>query len=45
MVVPLARTGPAPYGLWAMYQWFGRAPRGRNKTSFWLRRQDEYDSQ
>ncbi len=32
-------------GLWGMYQWFDRAPRGRNETSFWLRRHDEYDSQ
>jgi predicted dithiol-disulfide oxidoreductase (DUF899 family) len=29
-------------GLWGMYQWLDRAPRGRNETSFWLRRHDEY---
>ncbi len=32
-------------GLWSMYQWFDRAPLGRNETSFWLRRHDEYDAQ
>jgi predicted dithiol-disulfide oxidoreductase (DUF899 family) len=40
-------------GLWGMYQWLDRAPRGRNETmvrgfgdlrgSFWYRRHDEYD--
>jgi predicted dithiol-disulfide oxidoreductase (DUF899 family) len=31
-------------GLWGMYQWLDRAPRGRNETGgFWLRRHDEYD--
>jgi predicted dithiol-disulfide oxidoreductase (DUF899 family) len=29
-------------GLWAMYQWLDRAPRGRNETDFWWRRHDEY---
>jgi predicted dithiol-disulfide oxidoreductase (DUF899 family) len=29
-------------GLWGMYQWLDRAPRGRNETGFWLRRHDEY---
>jgi predicted dithiol-disulfide oxidoreductase (DUF899 family) len=29
-------------GLWNMYQWLDRAPRGRNETSFWIRRHDEY---
>jgi predicted dithiol-disulfide oxidoreductase (DUF899 family) len=29
-------------GLWGMYQWLDRAPRGRNETSFWFRRHDEY---
>ncbi len=29
-------------GLWGMYQWLDRAPRGRNETDFWLRRRDEY---
>jgi predicted dithiol-disulfide oxidoreductase (DUF899 family) len=28
--------------LWSMYQWLDRAPKGRNDTSFWLRRHDEY---
>jgi predicted dithiol-disulfide oxidoreductase (DUF899 family) len=28
--------------LWGMYQWLDRAPLGRNETSFWLRRHDEY---
>ena len=30
-------------GLWGMYQWLDRAPRGRNETGYWLRRHDEYD--
>jgi len=29
-------------GLWGMYQWLDRAPKGRNETGFWLRRHDEY---
>ncbi|TWC36939.1 putative dithiol-disulfide oxidoreductase (DUF899 family) [Pseudomonas sp. SJZ079] len=29
-------------GLWAMYQWLDRAPRGRNETGVWWRRHDEY---
>jgi predicted dithiol-disulfide oxidoreductase (DUF899 family) len=29
-------------GLWGMYQWLDRAPKGRNETSFWIRRRDEY---
>ncbi|MPZ63098.1 MAG: DUF899 domain-containing protein [Propionibacteriales bacterium] len=42
-------------GLWGMYQWLDRAPRGRNEGLFegagdlragvWYRRHDEYDSQ
>jgi predicted dithiol-disulfide oxidoreductase (DUF899 family) len=42
-------------GLWGMYQWLDRAPRGRNEQMFrgmgdlrgsdWLRRHDEYDSE
>jgi predicted dithiol-disulfide oxidoreductase (DUF899 family) len=42
-------------GLWGMYQWLDRAPRGRNESLFvgtgdlragvWYRRHDEYDSQ
>jgi predicted dithiol-disulfide oxidoreductase (DUF899 family) len=40
-------------GLWGMYQWLDRAPRGRNESllvgsgdltaSLWYRRHDEYD--
>ncbi|PWB65771.1 MAG: DUF899 domain-containing protein [Deltaproteobacteria bacterium] len=29
-------------GLWSMYQWLDRAPRGRNETGIWVRRHDEY---
>ena len=29
-------------GLWGMYQWLDRAPRGRNETGVWVRRHDEY---
>ena len=29
-------------GLWGMYQWLDRAPKGRNDTDSWLRRHDEY---
>jgi predicted dithiol-disulfide oxidoreductase (DUF899 family) len=42
-------------GLWGMYQWLDRAPRGRNEEMFrglgdlrgsdWYRRHDEYDSE
>jgi predicted dithiol-disulfide oxidoreductase (DUF899 family) len=32
-------------GLWGLYQWLDRAPRGRNETGFWIRRRDEYDRQ
>ncbi len=31
-------------GLWGMYQWLDRAPKGRNETSLWFRRRDEYGS-
>jgi predicted dithiol-disulfide oxidoreductase (DUF899 family) len=32
-------------GLWGMYQWLDRAPRGRNETTgVWWRRHDEYDN-
>jgi len=31
-------------GLWGMYQWLDRAPRGRNETGPWWRRHDEYVS-
>jgi predicted dithiol-disulfide oxidoreductase (DUF899 family) len=30
-------------GLWGMYQWLDRAPKGRNETGGWWRRHDEYD--
>jgi predicted dithiol-disulfide oxidoreductase (DUF899 family) len=30
-------------GLWGMYQWLDRAPKGRNETNIWFRRHDEYD--
>ena len=29
-------------GLWGMYQWLDRAPKGRNETGVWFRRRDEY---
>ena len=29
-------------GLWGMYQWLDRAPKGRNETGPWYRRRDEY---
>jgi len=29
-------------GLWGMYQWLDRAPKGRNETAGWWRRRDEY---
>jgi len=30
-------------GVWGMYQWLDRAPKGRNETGPWFRRHDEYD--
>jgi len=30
-------------GLWGLYQWLDRAPRGRNETGVWMRRYDEYN--
>jgi predicted dithiol-disulfide oxidoreductase (DUF899 family) len=30
-------------GLWGMYQWLDRAPKGRNEAGMWFRRRDEYD--
>jgi predicted dithiol-disulfide oxidoreductase (DUF899 family) len=30
-------------GLWGMYQWLDRAPKGRNEVDLWFRRHDEYD--
>jgi predicted dithiol-disulfide oxidoreductase (DUF899 family) len=37
-------------GLWGMYQWLDRAPKGRNETpasqtGVWFRRHDEYESE
>ena len=32
-------------GLWGMYQWLDRAPRGRNEKGIWWRRHDEYAKQ
>jgi predicted dithiol-disulfide oxidoreductase (DUF899 family) len=29
-------------GLWGMYQWLDRAPKGRNESGMWWRRHDEY---
>jgi predicted dithiol-disulfide oxidoreductase (DUF899 family) len=29
-------------GIWGMYQWLDRAPKGRNETGLWFRRHDEY---
>ena len=31
-------------GLWGMYQWLDRAPKGRNEHGPWWRRHDEYES-
>jgi predicted dithiol-disulfide oxidoreductase (DUF899 family) len=30
-------------GLWSMYQWLDRAPKGRNEEGLWFRRHDEYE--
>jgi predicted dithiol-disulfide oxidoreductase (DUF899 family) len=30
-------------GLWGMYQWLDRAPKGRNETGVWWRHHDMYD--
>ena len=32
-------------GLWGMYAWLDRAPKGRNETGLWYRRHDEYKKQ
>ena len=29
-------------GIWGMYQWLDRAPKGRNEQGLWWRRHDEY---
>jgi predicted dithiol-disulfide oxidoreductase (DUF899 family) len=31
-------------GLWGMYQWLDRAPKGRNEAGVWWRRHDEYQN-
>jgi predicted dithiol-disulfide oxidoreductase (DUF899 family) len=31
-------------GLWGMYQWLDRAPKGRNETGAWWRHHDQYQS-
>lgn len=31
-------------GLWGMYQWLDRAPKGRNESGIWWRHHDRYDS-
>jgi predicted dithiol-disulfide oxidoreductase (DUF899 family) len=30
-------------GLWGMYQWLDRAPKGRNEPSYWLHHRDKYE--
>ncbi|WP_144152308.1 DUF899 domain-containing protein [Paraburkholderia sp. BCC1885] len=30
-------------GIWSMYQWLDRAPKGRNETGVWWCRHDEYE--
>ena len=32
-------------GIWGMYQWLDRAPKGRNETGLWWKRHDEYGKQ
>jgi predicted dithiol-disulfide oxidoreductase (DUF899 family) len=31
-------------GLWGMYQWLDRAPKGRNEQGIWWRHHDKYDA-
>lgn len=31
-------------GLWGMYQWLDRAPKGRNETGVWWRHRDAYEA-
>src|SRR4029077_11274355 len=31
-------------GLWGMYQWLDRAPKGRNETGYWWRHHEMYDN-
>ena len=30
-------------GLWGMYQWLDRAPKGRNEEGVWWRHHDSYE--
>ena len=30
-------------GLWGMYQWLDRAPKGRNEQGVWRRHHDRYE--
>jgi predicted dithiol-disulfide oxidoreductase (DUF899 family) len=30
-------------GLWGMYQWLDRAPKGRNENGVWWRHHDSYE--
>jgi predicted dithiol-disulfide oxidoreductase (DUF899 family) len=32
-------------GLWGMYQWLDRAPKGRNEDGVWWKRRDEYEEE
>jgi predicted dithiol-disulfide oxidoreductase (DUF899 family) len=32
-------------GIWGVYPWLDRAPKGRNESGIWWRRHDEYDKQ
>ena len=32
-------------GLWPVYQWLDRAPKGRNEPDYWFRLHDEYENQ
>ena len=31
-------------GLWGMYQWLDRAPKGRNEQGVWWKHHDRYDA-
>jgi predicted dithiol-disulfide oxidoreductase (DUF899 family) len=31
-------------GLWGMYQWLDRAPKGRNEEGVWWRHHDSYEA-
>ena len=31
-------------GLWGMYQWLDRAPKGRNEPTYWWRHHDKYEN-